>query len=148
MVGGVVDSVLKSARHVDVRSRQSTDPGVGRVVNTGLRDTTGKETLEQGTVHGVVDLGGAKGLAHDGDTVWVTTKVGNVGLHPLQRGLVVEDAPVTGRIVSVESELLGVQVRVGQVAKGIVTTVEGHDNDVVLQSHTTTVPPRVVGGLV
>lgn len=148
VVGGVVDTVLKSAGHVDVRSSQSTDPGVGRVVNTRLRDTTGEETLEQNTVHGVVDLRRAEGLAHDGNTVWVTTKVGNVGLHPLQGGLVVEHTPVARGVVSIESELLSVQVRVSQVTESIVTTVEGHDDDVVLQSHTTTVPPRVVGRLV
>lgn len=148
VVGGVVLTVDEGTAHVDVRGGQAGDPRDVRVVDTRLGDGTDEETTEQGAVDGVVDLGRAERLAHDGDAVGVTAKVGNVLLDPLQGGAVVEHTVVAGGVVAVLGERLGVQVGVGQVAERIVTAVEAHEDDIVLLGHATTVPPGVVAGLV
>lgn len=140
-------TVGNGGRHVDVGSGQTGEQGVVGVADTRLGDSTVEVAGEERAVDGVVDLGRTEGLTSDGHTVRVTTEVGDVLLDPLENLQLIQDTIVARSVVAGGSKTLSVELGEGEVAEGIVTAVEG-DEDNILHGHTTTVPPGIITGLV
>lgn len=136
-----VGSVLDCGRHVHVGGCQARQEGFVAVSDSRLGNSAMEVPFGERTVDGVLDLRRAEGLAGDSDTVWITAKLGNVLLHPLEHFQLVEDTVVARSLVSSGFVTLLVELRVSKVSKCIITAIEGNENHI-LQGHTAAIPTR------
>ena len=106
------------------------------VTRTALRDGLLEQSVGAGAGHQCGDTETPGRFTRNSDAIWITTKSGDVVLHPLQRSNLIQRAVDVrcGEFVTQVSE-----VSKAQCPKSI---VDGHDNDVVVLGESRAVVPR------